>query len=80
MQLIAPASIPQELFLNSDEVDICFYGGSAGGGKALLHGEKVLTPDGFINIEDCFPGMSIIAPDNSLQKVTHVFPQGEVDI
>lgn len=27
MQLISPASIPQELFLNSDDVDICFYGG-----------------------------------------------------
>ncbi len=28
MQIIAPASIPQELFLNSDEVDIVFYGGN----------------------------------------------------
>ena len=40
MQLISPASIPQELFLNSDDVDICFYGGSAGGGKSfasLMH-------------------------------------------
>lgn len=29
--VIAPASIPQELFLNSDDIDIVFYGGSAGG-------------------------------------------------
>ena len=24
--VIAPASVPQELFLNSDDVDIVFYG------------------------------------------------------
>lgn len=38
--VIAPASIPQELFLNSDDTDIVFYGGSAGGGKSfasLMH-------------------------------------------
>ena len=28
VQIIGPASIPQELFLNSDEVDIVFYGGN----------------------------------------------------
>lgn len=26
--VIAPASVPQELFLNSDDVDIVFYGGN----------------------------------------------------
>ena len=25
--VIAPASVPQELFLNSDDTDIVFYGG-----------------------------------------------------
>lgn len=25
--IIAPASLPQEIFLNSDDVDIVFYGG-----------------------------------------------------
>lgn len=41
MKIIAPASKPQEMFLNTpDWVDICFYGGQAGGGKTfagLLH-------------------------------------------
>ena len=26
--IIAPASLPQEIFLNSDDVDIVFYGGN----------------------------------------------------
>lgn len=26
-EIIAPASKPQEIFLNSDDVDIVFYGG-----------------------------------------------------
>lgn len=26
-EIIAPASVPQELFLNSDDIDIVFYGG-----------------------------------------------------
>ena len=26
--VIAPASVPQELFLNSDDTDIVFYGGN----------------------------------------------------
>jgi len=37
--VLSPASIPQEMFINS-EADICFYGGQAGGGKtfsALMH-------------------------------------------
>jgi predicted phage terminase large subunit-like protein len=80
-KVYAPASKPQEMFLTTpDWVDICFYGGQAGGGKALLHGEKVLTPRGFVNIESCEIGQEIVAPDNSVQYITGVFPQGEVDI
>lgn len=42
----APASKPQEMFLNTpDWVDICFYGGQAGGGKTfagLMHHLKYI--------------------------------------
>lgn len=44
--VIAPASKPQELFLTTpDWVDICFYGGQAGGGKTwagLAHHAKYM--------------------------------------
>lgn len=45
-KVYAPASKPQEMFLNTpDWVDICFYGGQAGGGKTfcgLLHHLKYI--------------------------------------
>lgn len=37
-KVYAPASKPQELFLTTpDWVDICFYGGQAGGGVCPLY-------------------------------------------
>ena len=52
----------------------------AGGGKALRHGEKVLTPKGFVNIEDVNVGDAVITPQNSIEIVQGVYPQGVVDI
>ncbi len=52
----------------------------AGGGKALKHGEKVLTPSGFKNIEDMVVGETVITPDNTIEYVTGVYPQGKVAI
>lgn len=53
---------------------------TAGAGKALRHGEKVLTPNGFINIEDVKVGDSVVTPSNTVETVSNVWPQGEVDI
>jgi predicted phage terminase large subunit-like protein len=77
--ILAPASKKQEIFLNSDAT-ITLAGGAAGSGKALRHGEKVHTPNGWINIEDCEVGMVISSPSSGTQLVTGVYPQGEVDI
>lgn len=77
--LLAPASRKQELFLNSDAT-ITLCGGAAGSGKALRHGEKVHTPNGWVNIEDCTVGMVISSPSGETQTVTGVYPQGEVDV
>lgn len=77
--ILAPASKKQELFLNSDTT-ITLGGGSAGGGKALRHGEKVLTPYGFQNIESMKIGDRIVTPKNTIEEITGVYPQGVVDI
>lgn len=77
--VIAPASKKQEMFLNSD-ADITLAGGAAGSGKALKHGEKVHTPNGWVNIEDCKIGDVITSVDGKTQTITGVYPQGEVDI
>jgi predicted phage terminase large subunit-like protein len=77
--VFSPASSAQEQFLMSD-ADITFYGGAAGSGKALRHGEKVLTDVGFKNVEDIYIGETVITHKNTKEKVTGIFPQGVVDI
>lgn len=51
-----------------------------GGGKALKNGSKVLTPSGWVNIEDLKIGDKITSPSNNIETVTGVFPQGEVPL
>jgi predicted phage terminase large subunit-like protein len=46
----------------------------------LRHGEKVLTVNGFINIESIKVGDLIVSPTNSIETVLGVYPQGVVDI
>lgn len=77
--VLAPASVTQRKFLQNQS-KLCIYGGGAGSGKALRHGEKVLTPAGFVNIEDMKIGDAVITPNNTTEYVTGVYPQGEVDI
>lgn len=77
--ILAPASKKQEIFLNSDAT-ITLAGGAAGSGKALRHGEKVLTVNGFVNIEDVKIGDVVVTPKNTKEVVEAVYPQGIVDI
>ena len=46
----------------------------------MRHGEKVLTVNGFINIESIKVGDLIVSPTNSIETVLGVYPQGVVDI
>lgn len=78
--VFAPCSRKQQLILLDLTTDIVLCGGGAGGGKALRHGEKVLTPQGFKNIEDLQVGDSVVSPRNSVETVLNVWPQGVVDI
>jgi predicted phage terminase large subunit-like protein len=78
--VFGPCSIKQQLILQDNSTDVLLCGGGAGGGKALRHGEKVLTPFGFVNIETVRIGDEVLSPDNEIQIVTDVWPQGVVDI
>jgi len=46
-------------------------------GKALKHGTKIATPNGWKNIEDIQQGEIVIAADGSLTDVIGVYPQGK---
>lgn len=51
-----------------------------GVGKALAHGEPVLTPHGWRAIESLRVGDQVIAGDGTATRVRGVFPQGERDL
>ncbi len=60
--------------------DVLFYGGAAGGGKALEVSSNVITPWGFKPIGDLKVGDTICNPDGTHQKVIGVYPQGVQDL
>lgn len=45
-------------------------------GKALAHGQKVLTPAGWRKVEDIHVGDQVFAHDGTLTEVQGVYPQG----
>ena len=51
--------------------------GPAGTGKALAHGEPVLTETGFRNVEDIHVGDMVITHTGAVAPVSGVFPQGK---
>ena len=55
----------------------CTLRGFAGTGKALLNGTPVLTPYGWVNIEDLKVGDLVATPYSSFAPVRGVYPQGE---
>lgn len=55
----------------------CTLRGYAGTGKALLNSTPVLTPTGWVNIEDLKVGDLVATPYNSFVPVKGVYPQGE---
>lgn len=60
-------------FSDADEV---FYGGQAGGGKALSVNSLVLTPTGWRKMGTIEVGDKLCATDGTVQEVIGVFPQG----
>lgn len=49
-------------------------------GKALKHGTRIATPNGWLPIEDVQVGDKVIAGDGSITAVVGVYPQGEIDV
>lgn len=78
-KVLGPASEAHRKFLNCTS-NFVIFGGGAGSGKALRHGEKVLTPEGFKNIEDMQIGDAVVTPKNTVEYVTGVYPQGIVNL
>lgn len=65
----------QQLAFDSP-ADELFYGGTAGGGKALSVDELVVTPFGFRQMGSLKVGDTVCAADGTPTKVIGVFPQG----
>lgn len=63
-EVYGPQPGPQTKFLET-EADICFYGGEAGGGKALALDTPVLTTDGFKSIGDIVVGDVVYDSDGN---------------
>lgn len=66
---------PQEDGLHQS-VDILFYGGNRGGGKANTYSTPVITPTGRRKMGDLEVGDVICTPYEGIQKVEQIFEQG----
>jgi superfamily II DNA or RNA helicase len=54
--------------------------GDTGSGKGLVHGEPVVTDQGYVPIEKIQVGILVASTDGKFYPVEGVFPQGEKDI
>lgn len=85
---IAPASKPQELFLTTpDWVDICFYGGQAGGGKTwagLAHHLKYMDDPLYRGLTLRRTTPMLLKPgavwDEAKQLYKEVYPKAQIKI
>lgn len=79
IKIIRPQPGGQERFTRSN-VDVCFFGGSLGGGKLLSINELVLTPYGWKRNGDLKEGDIISTPFGKPTKILQVFPHSNKDI
>ena len=78
-KVLRPQAGPQEKFL-ATSADICIFGGSAGGGKAMPLDEPVLTPFGFRPMGEIKVGERVTTANGHSAAVIQVHPQGVVPI
>ena len=78
-KIVKPQEGGQERFVRSN-VDVCWFGGSLGGGKELSINELVLTPYGWKRNGDLKEGDIISTPFGKPTKILQVFPHSNKDI
>lgn len=79
IKIIKPQPGGQERFVRSN-VDVCFFGGSLGGGKLLSVNESVLTPYGWKKNGDLKVGDVISTPFGNPTRILGVFPHRNKEI
>lgn len=71
----------KELWLtNSDCRQHFLVLGTTGAGKAMPNDTRVLTPRGWVAIENLAVGAHVVAPDGKTEHVIGVYPQGKREI
>ena len=78
-KIVKPQEGGQERFVRSN-VDVCWFGGSLGGGKLLSINELVLTPNGWKRNGDLKEGDIVSTPFGKPTKILQVFPHSNKDI
>lgn len=67
----------REIWFNkSDMTTHILVFGSTGAGKALRDAEEVLTPSGFVRMDELTVGTQVLTPDRQIARVDDIFPQG----
>lgn len=79
IKIVKPQDGGQSRFVMSN-VDVCWFGGSLGGGKLLSVNEKVLTPNGWKRNGDLKAGDIVSTPFGNPTKILQVFPHYNKDI
>lgn len=79
IKIVKPQEGGQSRFVMSN-TDVCWFGGSLGGGKELSINELVLTPYGWKRNGDLKEGDIISTPFGKPTKILQVFPHSNKDI
>lgn len=79
IKIIQPQEGGQQLYVQSN-IDVCWFGGTLGGGKLLSVEEQVLTPNGWKRNGDLKVGDIINTPFGKPTKILEVYPHKDKEI
>ena len=79
IKIVKPQDGGQSRFVMSN-VDVCWFGGSLGGGKELSINELVLTPTGWKKNGELKEGDVVCTPFGETTKILQVFPHSNKEI